>query len=69
MATDSRILILEGLNAHPRQKRKKVKRARRGPRTAAQRRFAEAAHSCAVKFGGGSRNKRYITCMKEKLSK
>lgn len=70
---DSRILILEGLDAHPRQRRVKhaIKRSRRGggAKTAAQRKFAEAAHSCAVKFGGGARNRRYLSCMKEKLRK
>jgi hypothetical protein len=37
-------------------------------RTSAQERFTRAAHACARQHSGG-RNRAYLSCMKEKLSK
>ena len=40
-----------------------------GPQSAAQRRFAAAAHACRVEVGSGGKNRSYLGCMKRKLTK
>ncbi len=37
--------------------------------SAAQRRFTAAAHACRADVGTGGKNRSYLTCMKQKLTK
>jgi len=37
--------------------------------SAAQQRFAAAAHACRVKVGSGGNNRSYLSCMRQKLTK
>jgi hypothetical protein len=54
-----------------RQERAAKKTARRpsAGQTAAQRRFAAAAHACKVDVGRGGKNRSYLSCMRQKLTK